>query len=220
MDSTKTAGRTTAAVQTEPVASDRRAHLLPKMRTRESVPPPAAGVSDAMRTVIWITGVAFGVAAPGAFAQAALDASAAPTNPAFIKLDANHDGFVNRAEARRDQAVNSAFDQADMNHDGKLDEDEYIKALSISQRETVDRIAVDSASAAKRYAADSEITARVKTALLRAEGLRSLEISVQTNQGKVQLAGFADSKVQIAQAGTIAAHEPGVKAVLNDLAAK
>jgi osmotically-inducible protein OsmY len=36
----------------------------------------------------------------------------------------------------------------------------------------------------------------------------------------VQLAGFADSKIQIAQAGKLAEHEPGVKAVLNDLTVK
>jgi osmotically-inducible protein OsmY len=60
----------------------------------------------------------------------------------------------------------------------------------------------------------------VKSALLGAEGLRSLEISVQTYKGKVQLTGFVDAKVQIAQAGKIVASESGVKSVLNDLTLK
>ena len=222
---TKTAPSTTEVEKTGGTAkrsSRQPTHCPPPACREKSGPPPTAGtgMSEAMRTIVWITGVAFGVAAPGAFAQTALDTSATQTNPAFQKLDANHDGFVSRDEAKQDKAVTSTFDQADMNHDGKLDEDELIKALSISQRETVERIAGDGASAAKQYAADSEITAKVKAALLRAEGLRSLEISVQTYKGKVQLAGFADSKVQIAQAGKIAAHEPGVKLVLNDLTTK
>lgn len=179
-----------------------------------------AGMSEAMRTIVWITGVAFGVAAPAAFAQSGSDYGTPQTNPAFQKLDANHDGFVSREEAKGDKSLYSHFDQADLNHDGKLDEDELIKALSLSQRESIERIAADSAAAAKQYALNSEITARVKAALLRAEGLRSLAISVQTYQGKVQLAGFADSKDQIAQAGKIAAREPGVKVVLNDLTMK
>jgi osmotically-inducible protein OsmY len=177
-------------------------------------------MSDTMRTVIWVTGVAFGVFAPGAFAQGAFDAGAAQKNSVFLKLDANHDGFVSREEAKQNAAVNSVFSQADMNKDGKLDENEVIKALSISQREAVAKMAADGATAAKQYLADSEVTAKVKSALLRAEGLRSLEVAVQTYKGKMQLAGFVDSKVQIAQAGKIAPGESGVKSVLNDLTLK
>ena len=177
-------------------------------------------MSDAMRTILWITGVAFGIASPGAFARTSIDAGTMPTNPVFLKLDTNKDGYVSRDEAKQDKTVNAMFKLADTNHDGRLNEDEVIKALSISQRKSVERLAVDGASAAKRYATDSAITARVKAALLRAEGLRSLEISVQTYKGKVQLAGFADNKFQIAQAARIAAQEPDVKAVLNDLTVK
>jgi hypothetical protein len=221
----KTAPSVTTVEKGEVTAArltDQRAYWDPRVRATKKLPPPtgSGGMSEAMRTIAWITGVAFGVAAPGAFAQTASDASATPTNPAFLKLDTNHDGFISKDEAKYDKAVGSAFVQADMNHDGRLDEDEFIKALSISQRETVEKMAGDGASAAKRYAVDSEITARVKAALLEAEGLRSLEISVQTYKGKVQLAGFADSKAQVTQAGTIAQREPGVKLVLNDLTVK
>ncbi len=55
---------------------------------------------------------------------------------------------------------------------------------------------------------------------MRAEGLKSLEVSVQTNKGRVQLAGFVDTEDQIAQAGKIAARESGVKSVLNNLTVK
>ena len=59
-------------------------------------------------------------------------AGATQINPVFQKLDANHDGFVSRVEAKQNTAVDAAFSQADMNKDGKLDEDELIKALSIN----------------------------------------------------------------------------------------
>jgi len=173
-----------------------------------------------MRTMMLITAAAFGIAAPDAFAQSAPVEGATQKNPVFQKLDANRDGFVSREEAKRNSAVEGVFSQADSNRDDRLDENELIKALSISQREGAAKIARESASAAKQYALDSEITAKVKAALLKAEGLRSLETSVQTYKGRVQLAGFVDSKDQIAQAGKIAARESGVKSVLNNLTVK
>ncbi len=173
-----------------------------------------------MRTITLITAAAFGVVAPGAFAQNARVAGAAQENPVFHTLDANRDGFVSREEAKQNPAVKAAFGQADTNKDGKLDQDELVKALSISQREAAGKIAREGGSAAKRYALDSEVTAKVKSALLRAEGLKSLEVSVQTYNGKVQLAGFVDTEDQIVQAGKIAARESGVKSVLNNLTLK
>ena len=173
-----------------------------------------------MRTITLIAAAALGAVGPGAFAQNAPVPGVAQENPVFQKLDVNHDGFVSREEAKQNSAVKAAFGQADTDKDGKLDQDELIKALSISQRETVGKIALEGESAAKQYAADSEITAKVKSALLRAEGLKSLEVSVQTYKGKVQLAGFVDSKDQVDQAGKIATRESGVKSVLNNLTVK
>ncbi len=164
-------------------------------------------MKNAARSIILITASAFGIASPAAFAETA--ANDATKNPVFLKLDVNHDGFVSRREAKQDPAIAALFDQADSNRDGRLSEDELIKALSIGQRE-----------GAAQYARDAETTARVKTALLQSEGLKSLEISVKTDRGRVQLAGFVDSKNQIAQAGKVASSETGVKSVLNDLKLK
>lgn len=207
---------------TATTTSNMRPDLLPRERIQGSVDGQTGDIKmrDAMRLIVWITGVAFGVAAPGVFAQGAPDTSVKQKNLIIRKLDTNRDGSISRDEAKQNAAINAAFSQADMNKDGKLDEDELIKALSISQREKVASMALETGSAAKQYVLDSEITAKVKAALLGEEGLRSLEVSVQTHKGKVQLAGFVDSKDQIARAGTIAARETGVQSVLNNLTVK
>jgi len=225
MRSSKAARPVTTVEKVEVTAApstEHRAYLNPKTgSTRQLASPNASGgMSEAMRIIVWITGVAFGIAVPDVLARPTADANGRQTNPVVLKLNADHDGFVNRQEAKQGNGVSSAFGKTDMNHGGNLDEDEFITALPINRRETAIGIARDGALAAKRYAVDSEITAKVKAALLRAEGLRSLGISVKTYKRRVQLSGFADSKAQIAQAGKIAEHEPGVKVVLNDLTAK
>jgi hyperosmotically inducible protein len=65
---------------------------------------------------------------------------------------------------------------------------------------------------------DAGLTARVKTALLKAEGLgRAAEINVNTYRGEVQLSGFVETQEMIRRAGDAARTVPGVTAVRNDL---
>jgi osmotically-inducible protein OsmY len=82
----------------------------------------------------------------------------------------------------------------------------------------------DSASAQKseagQYVSDSAVTAKVKTALLAEKGLKSTDISVETQNGTVQLSGFVTSSAQIDQAVDVAEHVNGVKDVKNDLRLK
>ena len=51
---------------------------------------------------------------------------AAPTAPpeARVKLDANHDGFIDRAEAAKHPRLAEKFNELDKNQDGKLDKAE------------------------------------------------------------------------------------------------
>lgn len=67
---------------------------------------------------------------------------------------------------------------------------------------------------------DSVITAKVKTALIADETVKALDINVETNMGIVQLAGFADSREQIARATEVTRGVDGVKAVKNDVRLK
>lgn len=64
---------------------------------------------------------------------------------------------------------------------------------------------------------DSIITTKVKSALLSAKDVNSLDISVETFDGAVQLAGFVESQWQIDQAIQIAAAVDGVVNVKSDL---
>jgi hyperosmotically inducible protein len=67
---------------------------------------------------------------------------------------------------------------------------------------------------------DSVVTAKVKTALMRTDELKSTDISVVTNKGDVQLSGFVDNEQQRTRAAEIAQQVDGVKAVSNQLSIK
>jgi hyperosmotically inducible protein len=67
---------------------------------------------------------------------------------------------------------------------------------------------------------DSVITASVKTALLADPDVKSLDISVSTVKGEVQLTGFVNNQSQIDQAGTVARAAEGASSVKNDLLIK
>ncbi|MDP3134431.1 MAG: BON domain-containing protein, partial [Burkholderiaceae bacterium] len=59
--------------------------------------------------------------------------------------------------------------------------------------------------------------ARVKAALLEDPIIKSLDISVTTSHGEVQLSGFVDRQTQIDEAQTIARAVPGAVSVKNEL---
>ena len=145
-----------------------------------------------------------------AFSVCAHAQDAAPQkSPDFARLDRNHDGFLSRAEAKADKRVAKFFGKADMNHDGKLNEDEWLKARSMADRQK-----------AGEYVDDSTITAKVKSALLTKKGVSSAEISVETYLGVVQLSGFVDTADQVQLAGRTARSVKGVKEVKNSLNVK
>ncbi|HUJ85766.1 MAG TPA: BON domain-containing protein [Burkholderiales bacterium] len=139
-----------------------------------------------------------------ALALAALPAAAAANGRAgdFAALDANHDGYLSKAETAKLEGFGKAFDEADANHDGKLDRDEFVKAGAI-----YDRIRLG------KYVDDSVITAKVKAALVEHEQLKGFDISVQTDHGRVLLSGFVDNPTLRAQALKIASSVDGVRDV-------
>jgi len=67
---------------------------------------------------------------------------------------------------------------------------------------------------------DSIITSQVKSALLADANIKSLDISVATRKGEVQLSGFVDNKMQIDRAIDLARRIDGVQNVINEMSIK
>ncbi len=149
----------------------------------------------------------FLIAALGGLMGAATAATAAPAaGPSFKTYDANHDGKVSLQEFLARGGKEQAFRVADANHDNVLSQDEFATAVSVS-----DRIK------AGNYVDDSWITAKVKALLLKDEGVKGLDVNVETHQGTVLLSGWVNNTSQIAEALKVAGSVDGVKEVKNGL---
>ncbi len=72
----------------------------------------------------------------------------------------------------------------------------------------------------REYVDDTVITSKVKAAVLKEPGLKSAEINVETNKGRVQLSGFVKSRADIKKAVAIAKGVKGVTSVKNDMIVK
>jgi osmotically-inducible protein OsmY len=71
-----------------------------------------------------------------------------------------------------------------------------------------------------QYVDDSVITTKVKTAIFNDASLKSLQITVKTYKGVVQLSGFVDSAASVSKAGEIAQRVENVLSVENSLLVK
>lgn len=133
----------------------------------------------------------------------------APYAQAFKALDSDGNGKLSKKEATKDKDIKNAFSKADKNHNGSLDQDEFAAYKS----------KVDGAEN-KQAAADSAITAKIKSKYLVEKNLSSFKVSVETKDNTVILSGFIDSAEQKARAEKIATSVDGVKSVKNVLVVK
>lgn len=143
----------------------------------------------------------------GAFSAAAL--AAAPVMPEFKTVDSNGDAKITLEEFAAKGGQAQAFREGDADRDSRLNSSEYIKAVSNN-----DRIK------AGNFAEDAWITAKIKTLLVKDEGVEGMGVKVDTHQGAVQLSGWVPSPDQIARAEKIAFGVEGVKGVRNDIQVK
>jgi hypothetical protein len=124
------------------------------------------------------------------------------TNPHFLRLDANKDGFLSYQEARADKQTARHFARFDENRDGRLSEDEFLKLKAAQARHRDGN-----------YISDGVITSKVRLALMRAKDLKSTDIHVETIAGTVRLAGEVDDAKQAARVEQLAGRVKGVKKV-------
>jgi len=137
------------------------------------------------------------------------DATQSAYATSFKALDVDGSKTLTEAEVKEEKLFAKHFAVADKDNDGTLDEQEYTNYKSKSEQKAV-----------KRVVKDSVITSKVKSVLLKDEGLKSLKVSVKTNHGVVLLSGFVETEDQIKQAGRVASEIEGVKAVENSLLIK
>jgi hyperosmotically inducible protein len=132
----------------------------------------------------------------------------------FKAMDSDNNGSLSVSEVKNDKLFSKNFAAADVNNDGSLNQAEYSTYLSQAEQKNVKDKNV------KGVTSDSLITSKVKANLLKEEGLKSLKVSVKTNQGVVMLSGFVETKAQIQQAAKIATETEGVTSVKNSLILK
>lgn len=71
-----------------------------------------------------------------------------------------------------------------------------------------------------QYIDDAAITAKVKTAMIRDEVVKAMQVEVETYEGTVQLSGFVDTQLQKERAEQVANSVGGVTAVTNNIVVK
>lgn len=132
-----------------------------------------------------------------------------PYAQTFRSLDVDGNGKLSTAEAGKDGDVKGSFVRADANRNGSLDQQEF--SAYKSSVDTKDN---------KQAAADSAITAKIKSQYLIEKNFSSFKVSVETKDHVVILSGFVDTAEQRVRAERIAKSVTGVKSVKNALVVK
>lgn len=164
-------------------------------------------LDKAARAILGVTALAWSIPlAQAADARQPGNAEAQASSAEFRKLDADGDGMLSFKEIEHLREYHTPFAEADRNDDGRLSPEESITAQQLYER-----------ALAERYAKDAWITTKVKTALLREEGLDSLDVSVETLDNQVLLSGFVESAEQKKKALLVASRVEGVEDVKDGL---
>lgn len=126
------------------------------------------------------------------------------TDPAFVRLDRNFDGFLTREEL--DPVLVHNLKRFDANRDGRLDEAEYRNAEATLERE---RAAV--------AVSDAVLVREVRTALAKVPGVDLPNTKVESEQGVVAMVGIVEDAEVARQALDLVKRIRGVRKIDNRL---
>jgi hypothetical protein len=131
----------------------------------------------------------------------------------FVSLDKNRDGFLSQEEfTASGEYDRAAFAKADQNRDGKLSPSEFLASR------TADRPKREGKSAG--IVEDALITTKVKAALLKEPNLKSVDVNVDTENGRVTLTGKVQSAADRDRMLKIASSVDGVTGVKDGLSVR
>ena len=126
---------------------------------------------------------------------------------------ADKDSCKSAAKSEQTAAINDA-------KAGKERADIAQTGIDCSNLSGTDKASCDARSKtelARDAVADTVITTKVKTELMAEPSLKSLDVKVETNNGKVSLSGFVPSQAEADKAVTVARNVKGVSDVQNSL---
>ena len=157
--------------------------------------------------------------------KAALFASLIPLS--LLALSGCSEKEANEAESeveskmeQAEQKAKETMDAAQEKWDETKEKSEDAWNKTKEEAQEAGDYAEQKADQAGGYIDDSIITTRVKAVIFEDDNLNSMNISVETNNGIVQLSGFVESEADIDTAENLASTVEGVKDIENDLQVK
>lgn len=136
------------------------------------------------------------------------------------KAESEVESKMEQAEQKAKETMDDAQEKSEDAWDETKETSEDAWNKTKEEAQEAGDYAEEKADQAGDYIDDSIITTRVKAVIFEDDNLNSMNISVETNNGIVQLSGFVESEADIDTAENLASTVEGVKDIENNLQVK
>lgn len=136
---------------------------------------------------------------------------------AALLADDDVKGLDIKVETRKGMVMLSGFVDSSAQIDRAISVTRKVEGVKNTENNMTVR---DAKSTVGNQVDDGMLTAKVKTALLADDVVKSSDIAVVTNRGEVQLSGFVDNQAQVDRALVVARAVEGVQGVVNQMSIK